>query len=648
MIKTRKLLIFIAFTSILCLFLPMSKVFADPAVKSALIQERDAINQVIAGSTLYIAESYAAFDADLTLLGGIAHIDDVIASDVVLQDEVDALTVSLTQLRTNLVTKLVHAAINYHFQQAAAQSLVLYTARSQVLYQAELDRIDAILNNPRSGDTVVLALEPQIDDAHDLLILLADKTALNLALAEANAIATSDGTIYTPDSFQAFLTAFALFATESLDGYGMTVNQIVELADASVFEAEAALNVIDAEISKLDLRPDKTAILSEYETAFNFPISGYTPNSQDLFHGELVQIKIAIDDPNTLETDLLTISADLADIYGLLVPLADKTALIDANTLSILAYYEEREHYTISSYAAFKAAVLDYGTYLFINTVIADPNIHQETVDGWTTTLLAAVALLVERADVTLLQVEYEKLTNLPLDTMTPASINLFEAEIDRITLILYGRDTDQPLADLTLLEAKQAFELLVLLADKSELTSLLLDCEDLIETDYSLTSYGSLKILIDSAATLLEDLNVTQTAIDDLSLMIEGAIASLRPTLTPVAIDEDGEAVNINGYVAIGQSSIVSYGVSDSSIIQVDGFGNVSGLTYGEAYVRVTLENGLYEDVPIVVKARIKTAAFVLVLTLPFVSAGVAFGLLSSNIKPSTMMVKIKKIKRP
>jgi hypothetical protein len=87
---------------------------------------------------------------------------------------------------------------------------------------------------------------------------------------------------------------------------------------------------------------------------------------------------------------------------------------------------------------------------------------------------------------------------------------------------------------------------------------------------------------------------------------------------------------------------------VSDSLIIQVDGFGNVSGLTYGEAYVRVTLENGLYEDVPIVVKARIKTAAFVLALTLPFVSVGVAFGLLSSNIKPSTMIVKVKKMKRP
>jgi hypothetical protein len=641
----QKIFILFLISSIFCLSFTFPKILAEPANKTALIEERNAINQVIANASLYMAESYNAFNSDLSLLGGIAYVDAVILDDLATQVEVDELTYALQQLRYNLVTKLIHASINLQFQQADTASLVGYTLRSQNEYHTELDRIEGILNDPRSGDVKISLLSGEIIEAHNLLVFLADKTELMASMTLANNIAISDGLLYTPNSFALFLSAHALFETQVLEKYSMTVNQIVNHSDTSVDEAEEALNIINNALSLLYLRPDKTELNEAYLSALSHDLSPYTPNSQVVFQNGLTSIKSIIDNPNTLMNDLEIALVDLVNLYLVLVPLADKSELIAANTLAMLAYYEERLDYTTSSYSLFKDAVFAYGTYLFINQLIADQNISQEDVNEWVETINEALSLLVVRADVTLLQIEYDQLLKINTAPYTPASIFDFEEEIDRIAAILYSRNTDQALADQTLIEAKSASTRLILLANTDELETLIVRIERYKESDYTATSYGYLMILYELAKEQLENPNVLQSVIDVMTVDIKLAISLLRPTLSPILLKAGQGSINLHEYIVVGNSFIVSYESNNPSILFVDDEGNIRGLAYGKTHVRVTLDNGLYDDIPVFVKANVQTATFVLVVTLPFVSAGIAIGLLSGNIKPMKIINKIKKI---
>jgi len=640
--------IFIVFiSSIFCLIFALPVIHAEPADKTILITERANLDVVIANEIIYKDESYLAFETDLLALGGLAAIDAVIADVDALQGDVDTLVDQIQSLIANLVTRQAHVDSYNDLNAAYLQNFTLYTLRSKNLYLDELDRIDVILNNPRSGTAAVVALLNEIEIAHDLLDLLADKTILITALNEANAIAASDGLLYTPLSFAAFLAEHALIATEVIALYGMTADAIAGYSDASVDEANAALDVIQAALDLLNLRPDKTALITNYNLALVHDLSLYTPNSGALFTTGLTDILEVIEDPNALDLDVSQAVLDLEALYDLLVVLADKAALEDVNVLALLAYYEEREFYTTSSYALFKAAVIDYGTYLHVNAVIADANVSQATVDLLTQTILSALELLVEIADVTALQAQYIRLSAIDLTQSTPASIALFEAELNRILLILLSKDTDQALSDQTTLEASVADLILAPLADKTQLKATIERALTFKATDYTLTSYGALNLLLATTEAFIDDLNVNQTEVDALNLKIEEAIDALMMSLDPVVLKAKQGAISINEYVVIGDSQIVSYSSANTAIVTVDATGNVIGHEYGETTVRVTLANGLYEDVPIIVKAKIATSTFVLVITLPFVSAGIAIGLLSTKFKSLNVVRKIRNTKQ-
>ena len=81
--------------------------------------------------------------------------------------------------------------------------------------------------------------------------------------------------------------------------------------------------------------------------------------------------------------------------------------------------------------------------------------------------------------------------------------------------------------------------------------------------------------------------------------------------------------------------------------IANVNSNGMVEGYDYGHTIIRVELANGLYEEIPIVVKAKVSTSTFILVISLPFISVGIAFTLFYNNIEPSKVIKKIRKIKQ-
>ncbi|PKK96508.1 MAG: hypothetical protein CVV58_05975, partial [Tenericutes bacterium HGW-Tenericutes-3] len=66
-----------------------------------------------------------------------------------------------------------------------------------------------------------------------------------------------------------------------------------------------------------------------------------------------------------------------------------------------------------------------------------------------------------------------------------------------------------------------------------------------------------------------------------------------------------------------------------------------------GQAVIRVELANGLYEEIPMIIKAKVKTSTFILVVSLPALTIGIAFVLLSTNVEPSKVINRIRKAKQ-
>ena len=636
---------FISLFSILCLFFLMPSVSAE-VVKTDLIIERDKIQTIISQSNLYLETSYNAFTSDLTSLGGIAYVDSVIADTLVEQTVVDTLTNDLIDLQNQLVTKLVHAAVNYDFQLARNRNLATYTLRSRTAFHSELDSIELILINPRSGDTVITALTTDIEDAADLLVLLADKTSLNQIMDQATAISVSDGTVYTPNSYNLFQNAYNAFDTSVLVKISMTVNEVYNNPDASVEEADAAVAAINEALALLIERADKSALIFLYNTATQNNVSDYTPNSVSAFNQGLDQIEAVIDDPNALQADITQAMADLTDYYSLLILKADVTTLSALNTQAMIAYYEEKNKYTDNSHNLFTQAVINYGTFTYVNSVVSDLNVTQLAVDQLSVTVQNALDLLVERGDVSGLLLAYNDLMAVDLSSYTPNSIASYQAELARINAIITSPNTDQTLVNVTLEEIITTSVLLIPLAELSVLISTINSVESVVETDYTVTSYGYLVAVLDTANIAINNPNISQNEVDQITDKLLQSIASLKSKLSPIIINAERGTVDINEFVVTGDSWITGYSSMNQSVAVVSPEGIVSGIDYGITTIIVQLANGLTEEIPLVVKAKIATSSFILVLSLPVISVGFAFGLLLSNSQSKLILRKTRKSK--
>lgn len=631
--------------SILCLFFLIPSLSAD-AVKTELITERDKIVTITSQSNLYLEASYNAFSSDLTALGGLAYVNEVISDVLAEQNVVDDLTAELILLQNQLVTKLVHASVNYEFQLARNSNLSAYTLRSQTVFQNELDRIEIILNNPRSGDEIISALTADIEAAFDLLILLADKTELNQKMAEATATSLSDGTLYTPNSFTLFINSYHLFDITTLPNTGMTAREIYNNADASVDEALSAVEAINNAVALLILRPDKTDLINAYNLALEYDLSSFTPNSVDAYNNGLDIIESVINNPNALQADLDQAITDLINLYDILIEKADTSLLSELNTEALVAYYEEKLKYTEDSHYLFQSAVNNYGTYAYINSVILDLNVTQETIDQLTLTVQNAISLLVERGNIAPLQTKYLSLLEIDLSPFTPNSIAEFQTGLNTIYQIINSPNTDQSLVNQTMTDIERLESILVYIAETTTLNSLIKSVDSIVSTDYTATSYGYLQSVLHKANNAITDLNTSQDDIDIIKTELEEAISSLRTKLSPVIINAHRGNIDLREYVVIGDSSIVSFYSHNESVALVSEDGYLSGIDFGNTIITVTLANGLTEDIPIIVKAKIATSSFVLVLSLPFVSIGLAFVLLSSNGLSKFSIKKIRNTK--
>lgn len=593
---------------------------------------RDEVAAAIAAEGLYNVDAFAAFETDLAALGGLAAVDAMLADPLAEQTAVDALEGDLRQLLSQLVTKATWNAVSDAYIVARARNVDAYTIRSRAEYTAILDAVRNVIQDDRAGETLTAAQLDVIAAAGDVLVPLADKAGLLQAVAEADAIAVSDGTTYIPSTFAAFQTAYAAFATELLAGIAMTVDDVVANADASVDEAATALSAVQAALALLALRPDKTALVAAYDIAAAFDLSPYTPSTAPLFTAGLVPVKAVIDDAEADAAAVDDASAALTALYAVLVLRADKSALVLANNAAIIAYYEEREAYTTSSHALFREAVLAYGTYLAVNAAIADADASQAETDALLAQIREALALLVLRADVDALDAAYRTALAVDLTPYTPASAALYEAGLADALAVILDKDTDQTEADAALVLLGNLPALLAEQADKEALAVAIADGNAKRATLYSNSSYQILARRLAAAETIANDADATQAAVDAAETAIRTAIAELVLKLRELVIRAEMETISLPDYVTLGDATVAGYVVGDPTILAVDADGNATGLRFGSTTVTVTLTNGITEELAVVVKAKIQTGTMVFAIVLPAVAVGGAFALLYWN----------------
>lgn len=639
--KRFKVGFFVVLMAALFLCLPAIRVYAE-ADKTALSAAYGHIQTAFADEPMYHAASFSAFEADYAALGGNAAVEALIADPLAPQEAVDEKTAALNDILGHLTLHQTYVRINALFWTTQAENRSSYTLRSRIVYDAELARLEAILANPRSGETAILGIEIALQDAQALLDLLADRIALQAEWDRIQSIRIDDELRYTPNSFALFETAVDQFSTSLLGATGKTAFQILEDTDANVAEAQLVVEALEDAEDHLVLRVDMTALFAGLEVAEKSDLSGFTPASIQVFLNELAFIRAMAEDLNATQAEADQAILDLLASFTLLVELADKSILIANHAAVLVAFYETRHEYTPTSYDVFKSAVFAYGHYFAAEAVIADLNASQTEVDQLALAMEQALALLVKRADASIALGLLAGLRTMDLTPYTPSSIAAFEALLLYAQTVLNDSNTDQATADPIAADLLEAQTLLVLRADKTALQASIEGSLSVNRTRFSASSMQTLDLWIGLAQTLLLNADATQTEVDAMRANLDTIRTSLKRKTELPSIRANSQTLSLNDYVFVFEASIAAYASSDPTVLAIGPNGVARGLRFGRSKVTITLTNGVIEEFDVLVRADVKPATIMLAALIPLVPGIIVYALVF--FKPSHF-VFLKKI---
>ncbi len=638
----------------------------------------------------YEEASYQAFSDAITALGGTAGIQAMIDDPLATQLDVDNMTSDINTAIAGLITSDTYNSTHANFFIAKAIDMDLYTSDSQTLYNSEMDRIEAILDNPTAGDQAIADLNDDIDLAADLLVLRGDKTTLLDIKNQVETIYIGDGSGYIPSSFIAFQDSYEDIDNVLMVDIGMTLQQLIDDIDAIVEEISIAEDRLNEVLAVLIDAPDKTTLINDYADAMSINWILYTSASSFEFAQGLSNISAIINDVEATQSEVNQALIDLAALYDVLILKADLTALEAAydaaialdltiytpdsateyldelerineiisandstqeeadqalidlglsvnllilkadrsellilNQLVIKAYYENKILYTDSSYLQFTTAVNAYGSYLYVNSVIANDNVSQSTVDNLASILSDALGLLDLLIDNTELLLVHMNYSNLDLSEYTQNSQDLYNAELDRLYAIITGKELNADAALQVLIDFQTIPDLLVLLPDFSELIVLYDSSNIYRNEDYSISSYGALETAKANAMSVIENNNADEDMVAQAVALLEDAITNLSRKAETIYIFEE-QTLDVNQYVTLGQATVIRYYTDDASILGVDNQGVITGIAFGKTKVYIELSNGYIEILDIHVKAKVNTTVYVLAFTLPVTSVGI------------------------
>jgi hypothetical protein len=271
--------------------------------------------------------------------------------------------------------------------------------------------------------------------------------------------------------------------------------------------------------------------------------SSYTLRSRTVYDAELARLEAILANPRSGEVAILRIENDLQSAQSLLELLANRVALqAEWDRIQAIRTFDAGR-FTPNSFALFEAAVDQLSTSVLGTTGKTAQQIVEDSDASVSEAQLAYTALeeaeewLVLRVDMTSLFALLEAAEGTDLSDYTPISKQAFLNELASIRLVAENLNASQADATQAILDLLASFDLLIELADKSELiTNHAAVLVAFYETrhEYTPSSYDAFKTAVlayghyFAAEAMIANPNASQSEVDQLALAMERAIESL------------------------------------------------------------------------------------------------------------------------
>ena len=272
--------------------------------------------------------------------------------------------------------------------------------------------------------------------------------------------------------------------------------------------------------------------------------------------------------------------------------------------------------------------VLYYAELTRIELILFNPTAGETIIAALNDDIINAFTILLQLADNSSLLETYNELINKDISEYTTNSGILYNLELDRLYDLIVSPNLDATLSQQIINDLNIVEDLLVDLPEYSALQGAYDSTDEYKEEDYSASSYQAMLDAKSDALYTLSNLNATQTEVDLSETNLLNAIAELSRKIDTIYINE-GDQLDINQYITLGQANVINYSVADDEILTVDNTGQVQGIGFGETTVSIELDNSAIEIITIFVKAKPGVAVYVLTFSLPLASIGLGFGMI-------------------
>ena len=361
-----------------------------------------------------------------------------------------------------------------------------------------------VYNDANATVDEVAAQVTALTDAMDALVLKADKTELETAIATLPDVAQNEA---TSASWAAY--ADALAAANDVDADANATQTAVDDATTALVNATNA-------VEKL-ADCDYTALNNAIAAYDALDLTAYTPNSVTASDvaakaeaAKAVPAGLLNDEQGANQGTINAAASALTNAIAALQLKANKEALTTA-----IADAESKDSalYTPDSWTD---ADLD-AVLLNANTVLADDNAEQDAVDAQVTAIGEAVAKLVLKADKTLLAQAIEAAQSKDANDYTPSSWELADlANVIPFAQGVYDDDnaTEQEVAG-AIDALNTAVGQLVAKADKTALAEAIATLPDIPETEATSESWNAYEVALSAAQDVYDDAEALQDEVD-------------------------------------------------------------------------------------------------------------------------------------
>ena len=496
----------------------------------------------------YTADSFAAFkDAYEAALA-------VIENDDATQDEVDAALIVAADALDELVEAVNKTVLKAALDYALTLNEAEYTPSTWANAVAAYGQANAVYENADATQEEVDAAIVLLQEAEAQLVKRADKTALEAAIAAADAV---EKDLYTAESVEALEAAYEV---------ATAVNTDAEATQEAVNEAIAALEAAIDALAEKPAEPavDKAALKAALDVAYalNVTTDKYTEESVEAFDVAYSEAAVIYADAEATQEAVDEAAASLlAAIEGL-----EEIEIVEVDKEALLAVIEEAEEiienadaYTVESYVDFKAA------YDAAVVVLDNLAATQEAVDNATTALETAIEALEEKpaeptVDKTALEAAIAAADALDVNTdnYTIDSVEAFDVAYSEAIIIFADEEATQEAVDEATALLEAAIEGLTPYEDaeidKDALLAALEEAEELIANAdaYTPESFADFKAAYDAAVVVADNDDATQAEIDNATATLVAGIEALveAPTVDKTALEAAiaaADALNVN-----------------------------------------------------------------------------------------------------